>query len=82
MDQLPRLGKSELIFLLSFTCNIMVYVRRGFLFLLNLGIGCVILFWHSLGRPYNYFAGFLVFLCSLCEFSVSFGCVWPLQCLC
>ena len=28
MDQLPRLGKRELICLLSFTCNYVVYVRR------------------------------------------------------
>ena len=29
-----------------------VSVRRGFLFLLMLGIGCVILLWHSLGLSY------------------------------
>ena len=40
-DQLPRLGKRELICLLSFTCNYVVSVRRGFLFLLVLGMGCV-----------------------------------------
>ena len=40
--QLPRLGKRELICLLSFTCtcNYVVSVRRGFLFLLVLGVGC------------------------------------------
>ena len=32
-DQLPRFGKRELIYLLSFTCNYVVSVRRGFLFL-------------------------------------------------
>ena len=49
-DQLPRLGKRELIWLLSFTCNYVVSVRRGFLFL------CVlILLWHSLSLPYNYY---------------------------
>ena len=32
----------------------MVYVRSGFLFLLVLGMGCVILLWHSLGLPNNY----------------------------
>ena len=32
-DQLPRLEKIELIFLQSFTCNNMVSVRWGFLFL-------------------------------------------------
>ena len=31
-------------------------VRSGFFFLSVLGIGCVILFWHSLSLPYNYFA--------------------------
>ena len=33
MDQLPRLGKRELICLLLFTCNYVVSVWRGFLFL-------------------------------------------------
>ena len=42
-DQLPRLGKRELICLLSFTCNYVVSVRRGFLFLLVFVMGCVIL---------------------------------------
>ena len=55
MDQLPRLGKSELICLLSFTCNYVVFVWRGFLFLWVLGMGYVILLWHSLSLPYNYF---------------------------
>ena len=32
MDQLPRLGKIELICLLLFTCNYVVSVWRGFLF--------------------------------------------------
>ena len=27
VDQLPRLGKTELIYLLLFTCNYVVYVR-------------------------------------------------------
>ena len=48
-----RLG--ELIYLLSFTCNYVVSVRIGFLFLLVLGMGCVILLWHSQSIPYNYF---------------------------
>ena len=52
MDRLPRLGKRELIFLLSFTCNYVVSVR----------IGCVILLRHSLGLPYNYF-GFTMCPC-------------------
>ena len=55
MDQLPRLGKRELICLLLFTCNYVVSVRRGFLFLWVLGMGYVTLLWHSLSLPYNYF---------------------------
>ena len=55
MDQLPRFGKRELICLLSFTCNYLVFVWRGFLFLWVLGMGYVILLWHSLSLPYNYF---------------------------
>ena len=46
----------ELICLPLFTCNYVVSVRRGFLFLWVLGMGCVILLWHSLSLPYNYFA--------------------------
>ena len=57
MDRLPRLGKRELICLLLFTCNYVVSVWRGFLFLWVLGMGYVILLWHSLSRPYNYFEG-------------------------
>ena len=56
VDQLPRLGKRELICLLLFTCNYVVSVWRGFLFLWLLGMGYVILLWHSLSLPYNYFA--------------------------
>ena len=55
VDQLPRLGMRELICLLSFTCNYVVFVWRGFLFLWVLGMGYVILLWHSLSLPYNYF---------------------------
>ena len=54
MDQLPRLGKRELICLLFFTCNYVVSVWRGFLFFWVLGMGYVILLWHSLSPPYNY----------------------------
>ena len=54
MDQLPRLGKRELICLLLFTCNYKVSVWRGFLFLWVLGMGYIILLWHSLSLPYNY----------------------------
>ena len=55
-DQLSRLGKRELLCLLSFTCNYVVSVLRGYLFLLVLGMGCIILLWQSLGLPYTYFA--------------------------
>ena len=54
VDRLPRLGKRELICLLLFTCNYVVSVWRGFLFLLVHGVGYVILLWHSLSLPYNY----------------------------
>ena len=39
MDQLPRFGKGELICLLLFTCNYVVSVWRGFLFLWVLWMG-------------------------------------------
>ena len=55
MDQLPRVGKRELICLLLFTCNYVVSVWRGFLFLWVFGMGYVILLWHFLSLPYNYF---------------------------
>ena len=48
----PRWEKTGL--LLSFTCNYVVFVWRGFLFLWVLGMGYVILLWHSLSLPYNY----------------------------
>ena len=54
MDQLPRLGKGELICLLFFTCKYVAAVWRGFLFLWVLGMGYVILVWHSLSLPYSY----------------------------
>ena len=55
-------GERELIIscLLAFTCNNVVSVPRGFLFLLLPGIGCLILFWHSLGLPYNDFEIFIL----------------------
>ena len=43
------MGERELIFLLSFTCNYVVSVKRGFLYLLVIGVGCAILLWYSLG---------------------------------
>ena len=63
MDQLPRLGKRELICLLLFTCNYVVSVWRGFLWVL--GMGYVSLLWHSLSFPYNYFAEMLSY--TICE---------------
>ena len=39
-DQLPRLGKRELLCLVSFTNNYVLSVRRGFLFLLVFGKDC------------------------------------------
>ena len=58
MDQLHRLGKSELICLLLFTCNYVVSVLIGFPFLWVPGMGYVILLWHSLSLPYNYFENY------------------------
>ena len=60
-DQLPRFGKRELTFLQAFTCNYVVSVRRGFLFLLVLGMGCVNFLWPSLDLPNNY-CNTLIFL--------------------
>ena len=70
MDQLPRLGKRELIRLLLFTCNYVVSVWRGFLFLWVLGMGYVILLWHSLSLP-------LIILCALCQELVRLTCGTP-----
>ena len=61
-DQLSRLGKREIVFLLLFTCNFVVSVRRRFLFLLVLGLGCFILLWHSLDLP-------LISLVCTCKFT-------------
>ena len=41
---------------LVFICNYVDAVRRSFLFLLVVRIGCVILLFHSLGLQYNYFS--------------------------
>ena len=89
MDQLPWLGKRELICLLLFTCNYVVFVWRGFLFLWVLGMGYVILLWHSLSLPYNYFGvgvhqgsvlSPLLFIIVLEALSREFrtGCPWEL----
>ena len=50
---IPNL-ETKLICLLLFTCNYVVSVWRGFLFLWVLGMGYVILLWHSLSLPYKY----------------------------
>ena len=55
MDQLPRFGKREFICLLLFTFNHVVSVRRGFFFLWVLGMGYIILLWHSLSLPNKLF---------------------------
>ena len=80
MDQLPRLGKRELICLLLFTCNYVVSVWRGFLFLRVLGMDCVILLWHSLGLPYNYFVALKnpSFICNQILFLYQVGVYRPL----
>ena len=59
MDQFTRLGKREQICLLLFTCNYVVSVWRGFIFLWVLGMGRIILLWQSLGLPYNYSKGWI-----------------------
>ena len=60
MDQLPRLGKRELVFLLLFTCSFVVSVSWRFLFFLVLGMG-----WHSPGPSINYLTVFQVFQCEM-----------------
>ena len=54
MDQLPRLGKRELIHLLFFTCNYVVFVEE-----VSSSSGCLGLafLWPSLSLPFSYFAG-------------------------
>ena len=51
---ITSVGKRGLICLLLLTCNYVVSVWRGFLFLCVLGMGYVILLSHSLSLPYNY----------------------------
>ena len=62
MDQLPRLGKRELICLLLCTCNYVVSVWRGFLFLWVLGMGYIILLWHCLSLPLIILYSIVVYL--------------------
>ena len=52
--------KRELIFLLSITRDYVVSVRRGFLFLVVLRTGWLILLLHSLGLPNKYFIIFVI----------------------
>ena len=46
-----KVVKTGLIFLRPFTCSFVVSVRRSFLFLLVVMIGCIILFSDSLCLP-------------------------------
>ena len=59
---ITSVGEERAICLLLFTCNYVVSVWRGFLFLWVLGMGNVILLWHSLNLPYNYFTKFYLVL--------------------
>ena len=52
----PSVGEERANLSAGFTCNYVVSVWRDFLFLWVLGMGYVILLWHSLSLPYNYFA--------------------------
>ena len=64
MDQLPRLGKRELMCLLLFTCNYVVSVWRGFLKLWVFGMFYVLLLWHFLSLPYNDFIPVRIKMCT------------------
>ena len=74
VDQLPRLGKTELVFLLLFTCSFVVSVSWRFLFLLVLGMGCAFFIVALPGPSVNYHnLDFLTMLrklefCVLCFF--------------
>ena len=54
---ITSIGEERANCLLLFTCKYVVSIRRGFLFLWVLGMGYVILLWHSLSLPCNYFSG-------------------------
>ena len=49
-------GGGGLVCLLLFACDYVISVWGGFLFLWVLGVGCVILLWHSLSLPFSCFA--------------------------
>ena len=51
-----------------FTCNYVVSVWRGFLFLWVLGMGYTILLWHFMSLPYNYFDSYY---CNVTQTSVN-----------
>ena len=76
MNQLPGLGKRELICLLLFTCYYVVSVWRGFRFLWVLGMGYVILLWHFLSLPYNWFGNYRLSKLSVNGASYYFSSVW------
>ena len=71
MDQLPRLGKRELICLLLFTCNYVVSVWRGFLFIWVLGMGYVILLLHSLSLHIIILLSWMTVMIYTAQFLVS-----------
>ena len=72
MAQLSRLGKRERANLSAVVyLNYVVAVWRGFLILWVLGMGYVILFWHSLSLSYNYFA---IANCRFCMFVCLIKC--------
>ena len=53
-------GSKHKAYIEAISCNYVVSVWRGFLFLWVPGMGYVILLWHSLSLPYNYFAYFFI----------------------
>ena len=59
---ITSVGEERANCLLLFTCNYVVSVWRGFLFLWVLGMGYVVLLWRSLSLPYNYFSKYLTIL--------------------
>ena len=61
------IGKRELICLLSFTCNYVVLCSERFPLPLGAydGLTCILLLWHSLSLPYNYFPVVFLFVCFL-----------------
>ena len=73
--------------MLSFTCNYLVSVRRDFLFVWVIGVGCVILLWHSLGLPYIFMPPTLKkwgggILVSACPYVCTYVCMYVCMYLC